>query len=109
MAKGKPPHPWPPTTTFNPTTTAQCDMALLRWAHRPIPLQPAAPRVDAMNGIIGEHTLGRDVQLAREDVAHLLRRSGFGGFASEIDALTGLDLPQVVDRVLDTTGAPSVV
>lgn len=46
---------------------------------------------------------------AREDVAHLLRRAGFGGTAAEIDALTPLDLPAVVDKVMDTSAAPDVV
>lgn len=41
------------------------------------------------------------------DVAHLLRRVGFGGTPTQIQALTALDWPQVVDRVLDPTGAPS--
>src|SRR3954454_3410923 len=46
---------------------------------------------------------------AREDVAHLLRRAGFGGTAAEINALTPLDLPAVVDAVMDTSAAPEVV
>lgn len=41
------------------------------------------------------------------DVAHLLRRVGFGGTPSQINALTAYDWPQVVDRVLDPSGAPS--
>ncbi len=41
------------------------------------------------------------------DVAHLLRRAHFGGSRSEIDQLTALDLPALVDRVLSTTGAPA--
>jgi uncharacterized protein (DUF1800 family) len=44
---------------------------------------------------------------ARRDVAHLLRRVGFGGLPHEIDALTPLDWPEVVERVLDLSGAPS--
>lgn len=40
------------------------------------------------------------------DVDHLLRRSGFGGHASEIQALTAYEWSEVVDRVLDTSGAP---
>jgi uncharacterized protein (DUF1800 family) len=43
------------------------------------------------------------------DVAHLLRRAGFGGKAAEIATLAALDLPTVVDRVLDTTNAPADV
>jgi uncharacterized protein (DUF1800 family) len=46
---------------------------------------------------------------ARDDVAHLLRRAGFGGTAAEIDALTPLDLPAVVDKVMDISAAPEVV
>lgn len=45
---------------------------------------------------------------SKADVAHLLRRAGFGGTPAEIAALTPYDLPQVVDRVLDTTAAPAV-
>lgn len=41
------------------------------------------------------------------DVAHVLRRVGFGALPAEISALTPLDWPDVVDRVLDTSGAPS--
>src|SRR4051794_5282104 len=50
-----------------------------------------------------------ELATAREDVAHLLRRAGFGGTAGEIDALTGLDLPVIVDRLLDVSAAPAVV
>lgn len=35
-----------------------------------------------------------------DDVAHLLRRAGFGGHPSEINALTPYDWAEVVDRVL---------
>ena len=49
------------------------------------------------------------VPTPRQDVAHLLRRAGFGGLPAEIDALTPLSLPEVVDSVLDLTHAPGVV
>src|SRR5207237_8980530 len=52
---------------------------------------------------------GEIVPTSREDVAHLLRRAGFGGLPSEIDALVPLDLPEVVERVLDLSAAPAVV
>ncbi len=39
------------------------------------------------------------------DVAHLLRRAGFGGSPSEIQALTPLSWPEVVDSVLDVSDA----
>ena len=44
---------------------------------------------------------------APADVAHLLRRAGFGGDAARIAALALLDLPAVVDAVLDTTANPA--
>jgi uncharacterized protein (DUF1800 family) len=40
------------------------------------------------------------------DVAHLLRRAGFGGTQTQIDALTPLDLPAIVDQLLDFTPNP---
>ncbi len=43
------------------------------------------------------------------DVAHLLRRAGFGGLPDEISALAQYDLPQVVDRVLDRSNVPPVL
>lgn len=45
--------------------------------------------------------------VAREDIAHLLRRVGFAPTAAEIDALTALTWTSAVDRVLDTTNAPA--
>lgn len=42
------------------------------------------------------------------DVAHLLSRVGFGGLPAEINALTPLDWPDVVDAVLDTSSAPPI-
>lgn len=42
------------------------------------------------------------------DVAHLLRRSGFGGRRTEIEALAGLDWPDVVEEVLDVSSNPPV-
>lgn len=46
--------------------------------------------------------------IAREDAAHLLRRAGFGGSASDIDALaTAADRTAAVDRLLDTSLAPA--
>ncbi len=42
------------------------------------------------------------------DVAHLLRRSGFGGRRTDIEALTDLDWTQVVDNVLDISDNPPV-
>ncbi len=47
------------------------------------------------------------VDFSRSDVAHLLRRTGFGGTTTEIDALMGrASWAAVVDRVLDTTANP---
>jgi uncharacterized protein (DUF1800 family) len=47
------------------------------------------------------------MDFTRADVAHLLRRAGFGGTAAEIDALMGLpSWEAVVDRVLDTSANP---
>jgi len=43
------------------------------------------------------------------DVAHLLRRAGFGGTAAEVSALAPLDIRAIVDRVLDVSAAPPVV
>ena len=44
---------------------------------------------------------------SRPDVVHLLRRSGFGGSRSEVDALAALPTwNAVVDRVLDTSANP---
>ncbi len=40
------------------------------------------------------------------DVAHLLRRSGFGGLRSEIEPLTSLEWVDVVDQILDTSPNP---
>lgn len=39
-------------------------------------------------------------------VAHLLRRTGFGGTPSQVAALAPLDIRQIVARVLDTSKAP---
>lgn len=41
------------------------------------------------------------------DVAHLLRRAGFGGTRAEIDALTPLELPAIVDQLLDFAPNPA--
>ena len=41
------------------------------------------------------------------DVAHLLRRAGFEGTAAEIVALTPLDLPAIVDTILDFSTNPA--
>ncbi len=41
------------------------------------------------------------------DVAHLLRRAGFGGSAARIAELSALDRPALVDAVLSTTASPS--
>jgi uncharacterized protein (DUF1800 family) len=43
---------------------------------------------------------------SRQDVAHLLRRAGFAPLPAEIDALTSLDRPAVVEQVLNTSAAP---
>ena len=40
------------------------------------------------------------------DVAHLLRRAGFGGSAARITELSALDRPALVDAVLSTVGTP---
>lgn len=45
---------------------------------------------------------------SKADVAHLLRRIGFGGTPAEIAALTPYDRAEVVERVLDTSAAPPV-
>ncbi len=42
------------------------------------------------------------------DVAHLLRRSGFGGTRAEIDSLTPMDWPDIVDQILDTSPNPGI-
>ena len=48
------------------------------------------------------------VDFTRADVAHLLRRAGFGGSAAEIDRLAALaSWADVVDDVLDTTANPA--
>ena len=48
--------------------------------------------------------------IPRSDAAHLLRRTGFGGTAAEIDALArSADWATAVDRVLDTSASPAVV
>lgn len=44
---------------------------------------------------------------AAADVAHLLRRAGFGGTPADVAALTPLDLPAVVDRLLDFSPNPA--
>ncbi|HMJ78813.1 MAG TPA: DUF1800 domain-containing protein [Iamia sp.] len=47
------------------------------------------------------------MDFTRADVAHLLRRAGFGGTTAEIDALMERDSwAAVVDRVLDTSANP---
>jgi uncharacterized protein (DUF1800 family) len=43
---------------------------------------------------------------SREDIAHLLRRSGFVAQEQRITQLMALDLPQAVEVVLSTAGAP---
>lgn len=40
------------------------------------------------------------------DIAHLLRRAGFGGTAAEITTLAGQPLDQTVDQLLDFSAAP---
>ncbi|WCO68464.1 DUF1800 domain-containing protein [Iamia majanohamensis] len=48
------------------------------------------------------------MSVPRADVAHLLRRAGFGGTVAEVDALAALpSWTAVVDRVLDTSAAPA--
>ncbi len=42
-----------------------------------------------------------------EDIAHLLSRVGFGGTRAEVEALVPLSWADAVDRVLDTSRAPS--
>ncbi|MGZ4754972.1 MAG: DUF1800 domain-containing protein [Acidimicrobiia bacterium] len=44
---------------------------------------------------------------AAADVAHLLRRTGFGGTSSQVDALTPLDLAAIVDELLDFSPNPT--
>lgn len=41
-------------------------------------------------------------------VAHLLRRAGFGGSPAEVAAFEALDLPTIVDRLLDVSSAPAL-
>jgi len=43
------------------------------------------------------------------EVAHLLRRAGFGGTAAEVAALTPLTRAQLIDRAMDTSANPAVV
>ena len=43
------------------------------------------------------------------DVAHLLRRAGFGGSHAQVAELARLDIHAIVDRVLDVRTAPPVV
>src|SRR4051794_34199290 len=43
------------------------------------------------------------------DIAHLLRRAGFGGTAGQIAALAAQPLATTVDQLLDFTGAPADV
>jgi uncharacterized protein (DUF1800 family) len=43
------------------------------------------------------------------DVAHLLRRAGFGGTPARIAELSALDRPALVEAVLSTAGAPADV
>ncbi|HTH04708.1 MAG TPA: DUF1800 domain-containing protein [Ilumatobacteraceae bacterium] len=43
------------------------------------------------------------------DIAHLLRRAGFGGTASQISSLTGQDWATTVDQLLDFSAAPADV
>jgi len=47
------------------------------------------------------------VSSSTEDVAHLLRRSGFVAPAARVAALSSLDWPAVVEAVLDTSAAPA--
>lgn len=42
----------------------------------------------------------------RTDIAHLLRRVGFGGTRAEVDSLAELDWEVAVERVLDTSAVP---
>ncbi len=42
------------------------------------------------------------------DVAHLLRRSGFGGTRSEIETLAAMDWTELVDHLLDISDNPPV-
>jgi uncharacterized protein (DUF1800 family) len=44
-----------------------------------------------------------------DDVAHLLRRAGFGGSPTEVQSLAALDLSAVVDHVLATSANPPSV
>lgn len=47
------------------------------------------------------------MDFSRADVAHLLRRAGFGGTRAEVDALAAQpSWAAVVDRVLDTSASP---
>ena len=43
------------------------------------------------------------------DIAHLLRRAGFGGTAAQIATLAAQPLATTVDQLLDFTGAPADV
>jgi uncharacterized protein (DUF1800 family) len=43
------------------------------------------------------------------DVAHLLRRAGFGASHARVAELAALDIRSIVERVLDTTAAPPVI
>jgi uncharacterized protein (DUF1800 family) len=47
------------------------------------------------------------VPTSSADVAHLLRRAGFGGTTAEIAALTSLDRTALVDHVMDFSAMPA--
>ncbi len=46
--------------------------------------------------------------LSYDDAAHLLRRTGYGSSAAEIQALVGIERVVAVERLLDMSGAPVV-
>jgi uncharacterized protein (DUF1800 family) len=81
------------------------------------PERPGTARVQVLLAVpsIGTTTANRPPLRTEEDVlptpaadvAHLLRRAGFGGTQAEIDALTPLDLPAIVDQLLDFTPNPA--
>jgi uncharacterized protein (DUF1800 family) len=66
----------------------------------------SAPRHTPVASSVRE-TTERATQMTTSstDIAHLLRRAGFGGTKAQIDELATLDLAQVVDRLLNDAAA----
>jgi uncharacterized protein (DUF1800 family) len=56
---------------------------------------------------VPERPEGDALPTSAADVALLLRRAGFGGTPAQVDALTPLDLPAIVDQLLDFSPNPA--